>query len=300
MPTALESLLDPIDRDRFRDQYYGRQPLLVRGHAGKFADLFTWADLNRLLNASTYPHANIGTVRPGKYDQPAHASALVEQCRAGASLLFNQLHLFDPKVGDFARALEVELGEPMSAALLLSQPGHAAFPRHFDRDDQFVLQIYGDKSWSVYGLTVEKPIAYFAEKIEDAPTDPELQCELTAGDLLYIPRGHWHEALAQHTVSLHLVLGITARTGIDFLTWLAGELQNDVRCRNELPLTFAGEPTELREERLRRHAIALADIVRARVQDEATIRSFIQSCETPPRDAACTFDFPAQLDGNAK
>jgi hypothetical protein len=59
--------------------------------------------------------------------------------------------------------------------------------------------------------------------------------------VLYIPRGHWHEATAQLEPSLHLTLGLFARTGIDFLTWLVDELRDDVRWRDAFPLTFADE-----------------------------------------------------------
>ena len=187
MPTALESLLDPIGRDRFREQHYGKEPLLIRGHAQKLAGLFTWDDLNRLLNASPWPHPNV-QVSP-IYTDVDSPSSIIEQCRKGSSLIFNQIHLYDPKIGEFVRALEAETGEPANAVMFLSQPSQAAYPIHFDRHDVFVLHVHGRKAWSVYDRTVERPVHDWMDEPHDPPSQPSLQCELTPGDVLYIPRG---------------------------------------------------------------------------------------------------------------
>lgn len=292
MPTVLESLLDPISRTQFREQYYGKQPLLIRGHAKKFAGLFTWDDLNRLLNASPWPHPEV-QVTP-RYANPDSPLSVIEQCRAGAALIFNQVHLFDPKVGDFARALEAETGEPTNAVLFLSQPAQAAAPLHYDRHDVFVLHVYGQKAWSVYDRTIDKPVHGLEDEPHDPPARPSVECELAPGDVLYIPRGHWHQALAQGGLSLHLTFGVTARTGIDFLKWLVDEVRNDIRVRHELPLSFADESAELRETRLREHAARLGDILLSRLHERETIPSFIEHCVVSD-SASRAFKFPAQL-----
>ena len=290
MPTALETLLAPIGRTEFRERYYGNQPLLIRGHEGKFAGLFSWDDLNRLLNASSWPRPEV-EVSP-LYSDANSAASVIEQCRAGASLVFNQLHLFDPKVGEFARALEAETGEPTNAVLFLSQPSQAAYELHFDRHDVFVVHIYGNKAWSVYDRTVEKPVHGMMEERTAAPAEPSLQCELAPGDVLYLPRGHWHQALAQRGLSMHITFGFKARTGIDFLRWLVDEAVDDVRLRHELPLSFADEPQ--REERLREHVDRIGNVLAARLKDRDTIQAFIEHCVVNDRDVL-PFKFPTQL-----
>ncbi|MFL6246586.1 MAG: JmjC domain-containing protein [Thermoanaerobaculia bacterium] len=294
MLTTLEWLLDPVGRVEFREQHYGRKALLIRGHPGKFADLFTWDDLNRLLNALSYPHFNVEVAAAGVRSQPATAASLVEQCRAGASLIFTQMQMYEPKLGELARAIEAEIGEPMFVSLVLSQPSQVAFPRHYDRQDVFVLQIDGDKAWSVHDPTVIKPVVDMYEDGDDSASHLSMECELAPGDVLYVPRGHWHEALAQRGTSLHLSLGISARTGIDFLAWLINELRSEVRFRHELPLSFAGEPAELRERHLRDHVAELAEILQSRLADPETIQSFIKHCVLSDRDVR-RFKLPAQL-----
>ena len=294
MLPVLESLLDPISPSQFRDEYYGKQPLLIRGRPEKFAGLFTWDDLNRLLNALSYPHYNVETTGSGGRTQVSNHYSLIQRCRAGESLIFTHLHLYDPKVGELARAMEAETGEPMFVSLVLSQPSQAAFARHYDRQDVFVLHMDGRKAWQVYDRTVEKPIMETFETAESSASRLTLECELAPGDVLYIPRGHWHQALAQSGSSLHLSLIMSARTGIDFMTWLVEQLRGDVRFRDELPLTFAGEAAQLREERLRERVARFGDLLLERLADPETLRSFHRYCVMSDRDVH-RFKFPAQL-----
>src|SRR5262249_16255954 len=153
-------------------------------------------------------------------------SSIIEACRDGASLIVHHLQLCDPKVGELTRALEAETGEPMRVGLFVSQPSRAALARHYDRTDVFVLHLAGPKAWSVYDSSVEKPdVGSPKDPDLSPPPEPSLRCELAPGDVLYIPRGCWHEALAQGELSLHLTFAVHARTGIDFLTWMVDQLR---------------------------------------------------------------------------
>ena len=295
MPTAFESILAPISRSEFREDYFGKRPLLIPGHAGKFADLFTWDDLNRALNGSPLPHTGIevSDARGGRR-QPKASFALLQECRAGASLAFRNMHLFEPRTAELVRALEAETGERNTVNLYLSQPSQHAFPVHYDVDDVFVLHLYGRKAWWVFDRTTDKPTLKLGPRNEKPPSDPMLECELSPGDVLYIPRGHWHQALAQGGMSLQLVITMETQKGIHFLTWLVDELTNDVRFRHELPLSFAEEPAELREQRLREHMASLEELLLARLRDGNTIPSFIRHRMLSDEDTR-SFKFPAQL-----
>jgi len=293
MPTVLQSLLDPVDPIEFRDQYYGKQPLLIRGRPEKLADLFTWADLNRVLNGLPYPNPHVTVATPRKRQEAATHTDLIEACRDGAGLTISQLQLFEPKVGELVRALESETGEPMAVTMVLSQPAQQAFRKHYDGHDVFVLQIEGRKGWSVYDRTIEKPLAD-VDVFSVPPSQPTMECELAPGDVLYIPRGHWHHALAQRGPSMHLSLVVAARTGVDFVTWLRDELQGDVRFRHELPLSFADEPAEAREGRLREHLAELGNALLSRFHDDETIHSFDRHRVLSDRDVR-RVKFPAQL-----
>jgi len=63
-----------------------------------------------------------------------------------------------------------------------------------------------------------------------------------SGDVLYIPRGIWHIAFPINEPTLHLTVGFTPSTGIDFLDWLGGRLRDSVVFRRDLPRT--GSPQQ--------------------------------------------------------
>lgn len=217
---------------------------MVAGRPDKFHNLFGWADLTHLLNVSPIPHPTMRLSLKGELLEAADPIAVVAQCRAGATMIINTIHLFDEKIGRFAAQLARELGEPVNVNMYLSQPSKPAFNRHYDIHDVFILQIAGKKGWSVYEPTVTFPL--FEMKFHGAtpPTEPRLQTILSPGDILYIPRGHWHEATAADEQSLHLTVGIDAHTGIDFLTWVVNELREDEQCRAPLPLVLDEEPSD--------------------------------------------------------
>ena len=287
-------MLDPVGRMQFREQYYGKQPLLIHGHAGKFAQLFGWDDLNRLLNVATYPNPYVHLLTPGTSEKAVSSRQLIERSRAGDTLRISRLERLDEKIGELARALEAETGEPVRVTFFLSQSERAGTACHYDSKDVFVLQLDGHKAWSVFEPSVEKPIEPMGEGSSREPGPPSLECELGPGDLLYMPRGHWHQAVAQRGWSRHLSVGLLARTGITFSSWLVDELKRDVLFGRELPLAFAEEPLELREERLREHIGKLAEILAMRLRDDETLERFRAYGVMSDRDVR-PFKLPAQL-----
>ena len=58
---------------------------------------------------------------------------------------------------------------------------------------------------------------------------------LTAGDLLYIPRGWWHVALPLDEPTLHLTVGLHQQNGVDLLNWFGERLRSERAVRQDLP-----------------------------------------------------------------
>jgi hypothetical protein len=101
----------------------------------------------------------------------------------------------------------------------------------------------GTKHWKVFWPTTAAPLhSWRAEDRPDASTEPYLDVTLKKGDVLYVPRGHWHYAVAQDSISLHVTAGVTCRKGTTFLDWLVGELQDDAVWRRNAPLLSGATP----------------------------------------------------------
>lgn len=248
----LTELLSPIEPDAFAHDVYGRRPLHLPGPATRFDALFGWDDLNRLLNLSLSSETSPGLriFRGGRnfvYKRATeNLQGILTQLRQGSTLILENIDKFDARLGRFLDALSDEIGAETRINLYLSYPGTQGYPLHYDTHDFFILQISGRKRWEVYPCTSPAPLqpspAFLAP---DEPVGPEhapppadsrlLEVELGPGDVLYVPKGFWHQALAEHEPAMHLTLGMYFKHGLDYLQWLLSELRESPAFRQPLP-----------------------------------------------------------------
>lgn len=66
------------------------------------------------------------------------------------------------------------------------------------------------------------------------PTTPDMEIVLEAGDVLYIPRGWWHNPVPMGCETFHLAIGTFAPTGYDYMQWLAKQTPNILPLRYNL------------------------------------------------------------------
>ncbi len=87
---------------------------------------------------------------------------------------------------------------------------------HHDTHDVLVVQVAGEKRWTLYDPLLELPLKHqrYSSALGEhgPPTDDVV---LRAGDTLYLPRGWLHEAETSQADSLHLTIGITPHTWVD-------------------------------------------------------------------------------------
>lgn len=244
MEKIISKILSPITIEEFREAYYTKHSILIKSEGKKFDWLFGWSSLNQILNQSFFPHPTMKLVLEGRpINDISEKSKIVDWCRKGATVIIDQLQNYDSQVRRAIDSLSKEIGEPVNANLYFSQPGRQAFNIHYDHHDVIILQIEGHKRWKVYEDSEDTKFPLFVQKSHssDIPDTPIIDCLLSPGDVLYIPRGHWHAATAKDEQSLHVTIGIDARTGIDFVTWFTNELRDDVSFRKCFPLVFRAE-----------------------------------------------------------
>ena len=133
------------------------------------------------------------------------------------SLVINHLERYCPSLKEFTRCLELEtLTHQVSCNMYLTPPNKArAFESHLDWMDVIVLQLEGEKVWSV---AKDPMIKLVLPDQKRKPTKADLKATkfhdvlLRQGDALYIPRGYLHNAttpaLEHGKYSLHLTFGI--------------------------------------------------------------------------------------------
>jgi ribosomal protein L16 Arg81 hydroxylase len=244
---TLASLLSPYPLQEFLQENWTQKGVFIPAERrDKFAHLFSWQDLNYLLNFHNYTYPDLRFSQGGRVLSPCSAKDWVKRCQEGATLILNHVHQRVPVLAELAAALHRELGHRVQVNTYCSWPSQQGFSCHYDTHEVFILQIKGNKEWFVFEDTIKYPRKNARTLgVEPPESDPYIHEVLQPGDLLYIPRGHWHYAIACDRPSLHLTLGIPGRTGVDWLRWLVGELQNDPAWRENLPLATTEDTAAL-------------------------------------------------------
>ena len=257
---TFDDLVRPLTAREFLDTRHGQRPVLFRGRSARFASLCTWDELNALLSSpvcqtrmqlfhdgkavpgSLYTTPPFG---PGWRAGPANTGQLDDGrlnvlLRGGASVVLNGIQSFHPPVRPVADALEAALGSYAGINLYASWMPTRGFATHWDDHDVFILQVTGRKRWQIYGETRRFPLVRDAEP-NPRPGAAVWSGVIDAGDVLYVPRGWWHDARAEGddgadgVGSVHLTCSVLPLTGLDFLSWLSGRLARHEAFRRDLP-----------------------------------------------------------------
>ena len=111
-----------------------------------------------------------------------------------------------------------------------------AVERHFAAVDHdvLILQVSGRKHWRVYPMTRPHPLRGDRD-VPKPEGEPVWDGVLEDGDVLYLPRGWWHVATPLDEPTLHLTVGVSHPTGMDFLSWFIDRLRDAGVVRQDLP-----------------------------------------------------------------
>jgi JmjC domain len=262
-PAALRRLVgDSVTT--FGSDVWDRTLLLTRAARlpGSFDDLFDAAAVDELVSRRGLrtPFLRVagdgttladraftagGGVGAGVTDQVSD-DALVRLFADGATLVLQGLHRLWPPIIDFSQDLAGELGHPVQVNAYVTPPQSRGFSDHYDVHDVFVLQIEGEKRWTIHAPVHPSPLRSqpWTDRRGDveaaARAEPVLDEVLRPGDCLYLPRGYLHAATALGGVSTHLTIGIHSWTrhalAEQLLAVALDRLGEDEEVRGSLPL----------------------------------------------------------------
>lgn len=223
---CLQQILGELPVPEFFSTYYGQRWFhgRIAGLQNRFQRLVTLEDLERCLafggkERDAFFQSIGGLEGDNDTEPPRHCTAdeAVHDWLAGRSLIFNGIDRRLPALGEFARALESELKCSVWCNLYLTPKRGHAFKTHYDTHDVFVLQIIGSKAWRVGGSAIESPLP-FQDRQDGGPDIAKgAQLLLRPGDLLYVPRGILHDAVANTELSCHVTVGMHAKSYLDLV-----------------------------------------------------------------------------------
>ena len=159
--------------------------------------------------------------------------------RKGASLVLDDLVYFSKEIEKLANDLQSITNGRCQANLYFSMQSHQAFAPHFDTHDVFALHCEGEKLWNIYENFEKDPINHpiYKQELNDKTERPGKiidQVLLKPGDLLYLPRGQFHDALASENGAIHIAFGITYLKPIDIFQYYYEQLIINDYFRSDL------------------------------------------------------------------
>jgi ribosomal protein L16 Arg81 hydroxylase len=227
---------------RFFSDYFERNHLLVR--AALPATLVTQSDVEFALHGcqggdpSLRVHAN-GPVSPQDYtrlvedvDGPA---LVIDRCKlrdllqGGATLILDRADRRLPALGWLCASVASYTQQFTVANAYVAFGGAGAFGKHWDTHDVFVVHLAGRKLWRLYEPTHELPLPTQTSRDHkhECPEDCALEVTIEPGDVLYVPRGWWHEAKPLGIdFTMHAAFGIHTTKVEHYVDWV---------CRKTLP-----------------------------------------------------------------
>lgn len=236
--------------DDFVEQYWERRHfVLKRGSRHHYDDLLTLGGLDELVyvTAQADPRSGIRLVRtdpdgvstslaPPHDDNGApDIHKIYRSFRRGYSVVVNGVHRRRSTIATLCRSLETTFRHPVGANVYLTPGGNQGFRPHVDTHDVLVLQIHGTKRWQLGSPPYALPL------VDAPPADPTFDAAsssvvLEPGDLLYVPRGCLHAAIADDRSSLHITVGIHAYRWLDLVKEVVEILaEDDIELRRALP-----------------------------------------------------------------
>jgi ribosomal protein L16 Arg81 hydroxylase len=181
-------------------------------------------------------------VKPPHYSHPngvIDVARLYQEFADGSTIILPQLHARLPQLAALCRNLEHEFSARFQTNIYLTPGGAQGFKRHYDSHDVFILQIAGRKHWRLYDTPVALPLRGQEFRPGAEPGAESAAFTLEPGDVAYVPRGMMHDAESDDEMSLHITVGVLARTWHDlFVEAVSGVSLNDVAFRRSLPTGF--------------------------------------------------------------
>ncbi len=270
-----DQIIAPLNRDKLIRGHWGKSFARMQGPPERFKDLFSWDELNTVLETHRLmpPRFKLfkdgQAIDPMRYITPPHMgtprldSGGLAVCLAeGASLILNDVQEVHPRLRELMQVFQAALRTDTYANLYAAWHTQKAFDLHWDPQDSIILQLSGKKRWKVYKPTRLHPLEDDVEKPAQPTGEPVWEGVVKEGDAIYIPRGWWHVVHPLNEPSLHLTVSLTPPKGIDLLGWAVSKLRSEAQVR-------AGLPALLDDAAKRAHMKSLRGLVESVLTDDA-------------------------------
>ncbi|EPG7288840.1 JmjC domain-containing protein, partial [Acinetobacter baumannii] len=235
-----------LDKDTFKNDYLYQKPFLFKSAID--STKFSWKEVNELYSRGDISHRDFklmnGYEVPKKeyvesYDNlgvieyRCITSVFYEYLRNGATLVRNRISN-EPFVDQISKQIATFAEARTLVGGYAAFSSKSSYKSHWDTRDVYAVQLLGRKRWILRKPNFEFPL--YMQQTKNFPDikEPEeiyMDVILEAGDILYIPRGWWHDPLPLDEETFHLAVATFAPTGFEYMRWLQNTMPNILDCR---------------------------------------------------------------------
>ncbi|GIW22057.1 MAG: hypothetical protein KatS3mg068_1064 [Candidatus Sericytochromatia bacterium] len=256
MISTLKDIISPVTIEDFFKNFYSRKHLYIKKEPSKkFSDIFNWSKLNNILENNFLYNLYVSLKDQKVLDiDIIGRDNLRKFLLNGFTLKLDIIEYLDKDLSQFVNSLKKEFLTDIKINLYSSYPDENkdAFAAHIDNYDIFIIHLEGNKKWYIADITTDydyrKHIKYKLMEYEEKKWDkwisnkklPSLdnffeknksifkEYILEPGDILYIPKGFVHKVIPIYKPSLHLTIGFTSISAMDFFIYLKNSLYQDL------------------------------------------------------------------------
>lgn len=289
----IESLISPLSIEDFLRSYHSITAYHSAGDSERFSDLFQWTDVNDFLSNSRVGDDSINLVGNGRKVPFLSVEVLREQVISGQTIEIDNLQEVDPTIRAMCDACSAEFNTEVNINAYISHPAAQGFNLHYDLQDVFIIQTEGIKRWCVYEPTEIWPTRAKSDDL-DPTSVPYLEILLRPGDVLYIPRGHWHKAQAVEPC-VHLTVTVPFTNGKSVLTHIIEEISHTHPIfRKDLPIhKIIGLGGNLSEDRLEQQLDEITDTFVQLLGDRNLVKQYLYEFSIQNAPISKELDMPS-------
>lgn len=233
--SVLEDLLNPISVSVFFKKIYETAVLKTVVHNRSFKDLFSSEVLEEYLFTSrawqvsdSEEKAGLTVIKsPNNFFVPdvSNHEQVLEFFAKGYTLRLRSAHTRHLPLSKFCKQLSKDLNCDVKANIYITPANSRAFIKHYDKQDLFIIQSEGEKTWFIdekpeFILPFQEEEFYLHNKKTEVKNIKENEYKLFEGDVVYIPRGFSHYAETNNKHSIHITVSISPMTWYQLISAL--------------------------------------------------------------------------------
>ncbi|WP_127218635.1 JmjC domain-containing protein [Neisseria meningitidis] len=158
----------------------------------------------------------------GRIRHRFNKTAVYQYLQDGATMVYNRIDN-EPFVDSIAKQIAQFAQAQTVVSGYLAFGSSPSYRNHWDTRDVFAVQLIGKKHWTISAPNFDMPL--YMQQAKDMPhitpsKTVDMEVILEAGDILYIPRGWWHNPMPMNCETFHLAIGTFPPNGYNYMEWL--------------------------------------------------------------------------------